>query len=33
MAGVVALCAGLFFAVPVALAAIALAYDDLFARA
>jgi hypothetical protein len=33
LAGVLALCVGVFFAVPVALATIALAYDDLFGRA
>ena len=33
MAGTLVLCVGIFFAAPVALAAIALAYDDLFGRA
>jgi len=32
-AGIVALCLGIFVALPVALAAIAIAYDDLFRRA
>jgi hypothetical protein len=33
MGGALALCVGLFFAVPVAFAAIAIAYDELFGRA
>ena len=33
MGGALALCVGLFFAVPVAFGAIAIAYDDLFGRA
>ena len=33
MGGALALCVGLFFAVPVALGAIAIAYDELFGRA
>ena len=33
MGGALALCVGLFFAVPVAFGAIAAAYDDLFGRA
>jgi hypothetical protein len=33
LAGVVALCLGVFVAAPLALAVIAVAYDDLFGRA
>ena len=33
MGGALALCVGIFVAVPVAFAAIAIAYDDLFGRA